>query len=113
MQILDKNDPNYRYGPHGTSEITGYEYKGTSNCTFEELQTYVEDYWNGEYSLVGNNCQHFAGGLTTLLSNNCAEIRAYRPKRKRDVVLPDNLVAYFEQITTEDNDGPAIHQMKL
>ena len=98
-QILDKNDPKYKYGPHGTGTVNKREYMGTSDCTYGELQTFVQDR-NRKYNVFTNNCQHFASGLITILSNNCAKIRAYRPQRKRDTAIPDDLAAYFSQITT-------------
>jgi hypothetical protein len=92
VQVLDNNDPHYKYTREG-----GIVYKqGTSGCTYQELKTYVQDYWNADYSLCDNNCQDFARGLLQLLASNCSKIRDLSQQNAR---LPQNLVTYFGQIT--------------
>ena len=109
LQVLDKNDPVYKYGPRGDSQITKYDQEGTSDCTYEELKKYVQEYWNGDYDVCDHNCQDFARGLLRLLSSNCAQIRALPQKKKRDASLSPDLAAYFRQITvgncTVDDDS--------
>jgi hypothetical protein len=92
VQVLDNNDPYYKY-----AREKGEVYrKETSDCTYQELKTYVQDYWNADYSLCDNNCQDFARGLLQLLATNCSKIRALSQQNGR---LPQNLVTYFGQIT--------------
>ena len=78
LQVLDKNDPVYKYGPRGNSNITKYDRVATSDCTYEELKMYMQ-YWKGDYHVCDHNCQDFARGLLRLLSSNCANFGGMHP----------------------------------
>ena len=56
-QILDISDPEYKY--IGDRNVKYYTNGGTSYCTYDEAVLFVNS-WADKYSLVFNNCQHFA-----------------------------------------------------
>ena len=73
LQELDVNDPNYKYGP-GREKVGSEELRGSSSCTRDQIIRF-KDEWieaNPDYSLVFNNCQHFAEALLRELENNCS-----------------------------------------
>lgn len=62
VQILDKNDPNYKY----RSTSVSFENVGTSTCTYEGVMIFTNK-WSKKYSLFTKNCQHFAKLLSEYL----------------------------------------------
>ena len=64
VQILDVNDPNYKY--KDGSDVR-YEEKGTSQCTYEQTLPFTKA-WSKRYNVLTNNCQHFAGKFAEYLT---------------------------------------------
>ena len=64
VQIFDVNDPNYKY--KDGSDVR-YEEKGTSHCTYEQTLSFTNA-WSKSYSLLTNNCQHFAAKFAEYLT---------------------------------------------
>ena len=65
-QILDINDPNYKYLNGRSLNSKGIESVGSSYCSRDDVLEFL-DSWNEEYSVSHNNCQHFAKALQTAL----------------------------------------------
>ena len=67
VQILDLNDPDYKY----KYTSVDFEVKGASQCTYDQTLHYT-DSWTTKYSLFNNNCQHFANLFSEyLLTARC------------------------------------------
>ena len=85
VQVLDIADPIYKYA--GGRDVKRTEIVGSSSCTMEDANTFVE-YWRNdkEYNLITNNCQDFACALQdTLLYGPCAQSRKRRQVDNSDL----------------------------
>ena len=63
VQILDLNDPNYKY----QNKTVKYTNKGASECRYNETLIFTNK-WSSKYRLFTNNCQHFARALSEYLT---------------------------------------------
>jgi len=68
-QVLDINDPNYKYN-RPTERVTSMTYQGESSCTYAEALAFSNNF-EQRYCLCTNNCQHFAKGMITWLLSGC------------------------------------------
>ena len=85
VQVLDIADPIYKYA--GGRDVKSIEPVGSSSCTMEDANLFVEHWRNDEeYSLIFNNCQDFASALQdTLLHSPCAQSRKRRQVDNSDL----------------------------
>ena len=90
VQILDLNDPNYKYK---NKEVT-YTKSGVSKCTYDETLSLTKQL-SPNYDIRSNNCQHFARDFSKLLKN------APCGSRKRQST---NLDEYAEEVIDECTD---------
>ena len=90
VQILDLNDPNYKYK---NKEVT-YTQSGVSECTYDETLPFTKQ-WSLKYNILTNNCQHFAREFSKYLKN------AQCGSRKRQST---NLDEYAEEVIDECTD---------
>ena len=71
LQILDVNDPNYKYNREkGLRSIKSRTFVGTSFCSYDAALFYALNF-NKRYGICSNNCQHFAKGLQQWLLSGC------------------------------------------
>ena len=105
-QILDINDPNYKYDrPEESSLIKSVTSVGNSSCTYDQVLIFINDF-DKRYRLCSNNCQHFAKGLQQWLLNDCTyPTKTYctyptncRVKRETN----DTVSEYFAMISQEE-----------
>ena len=92
-RIQDPNDPNYEYRPDGRS-TTGNIYVGDSSCTYEQVSEYLKMWNSDDYCLCTYNCQDFARGLGTYLTNDCK-----KTSRKRSSSSDDEFAKYIFSIS--------------
>ena len=109
-QVLDRNEPltpyGYKYRPGGPDEVTSYNHVGDSDCTYEEVMVFVNDFYN-RYCACTHNCQDFAQGLQRwLVTDNCNRVRSRVGRRQTET---EDLSKYFAQISFHDcNSGIAL-----
>ena len=64
VQILDLNDPNYKYK---NKEVT-YTLSGVSECTYNETLSFTKQ-WSLKFNILTHNCQYFAREFSKYLQN--------------------------------------------
>ena len=102
VQILDINDPNYKYNrPSERKGIKSITLQGRSSCTYEQALPFLNNF-ELRYRLCTNNCQHFAKGLLTWLLNDCS----YRGKR---LTNETQLSEHFAMISHEPCPTSSTH----
>ena len=94
VQILDINDPDYKYRRQ-SEPVNSITQIGSSSCTYDQALAYANDF-NRRYCLCTNNCQHFAQGLSKWLQDDCI----YRGKRQ----INETLSEYFTEISQQHCD---------
>lgn len=73
LQILDINDPNYKYKEVGTLNKNGIRTVGESYCTWQDATKVARMWENKKYNLFTNNCKHFSDILKSFLTSSmCA-----------------------------------------
>ena len=95
-RIQDPNDPNYEYrrcSERGRS-ITDIKYLGASSCTYEQVTDYLRIWKSDDFRLCSHNCQDFARGLGTYLTNDCK-----KSSRKRSSPSDDEFAEYIFSIS--------------
>ena len=81
VQILDIDDPNYKYLNNRGLINERLEDVGESDCTWMQVQVII-DTFNKVYELDGNNCQDFAMQLKNCLTGpECSSARGKRHAR--------------------------------
>ena len=86
-QILDISDPQYKY--IGNRNVKRYTNGGTSYCIYDEAVLFVNS-WADKYSLLFNNCQHFAIALSAYLqSPSCGQQGAQDLKQNTDMLMKE------------------------
>lgn len=84
VQILDINDPDYKYINGRYLNSGGIESVGTSYCTQEDADQFAESWRNKSYNLFIRNCQHFAKAMIVALTEtSCNQPPSRRRRRKR------------------------------
>lgn len=85
VQVLDIADPIYKYA--GGRDVKSTEIVGSSSCTMEDANMFVEFWRNDEeYNLITNNCQDFACALQdVLLHGPCTQSRNRRQVDNNDL----------------------------
>lgn len=85
VQVLDIADPIYKYA--GGRDVKSTEIVGSSSCTMEDANMFVEFWRNDEeYNLITNNCQDFACALQdVLLYGPCTQSRNRRQVDNNDL----------------------------
>lgn len=90
-RVQDPNDPDYEYETR--SESGSPVDCGTSSCTYQQVERFLDIWANKKYSLAFNNCQHFATGLVIYLTGDCTAL----PNSKRQT--DDELAEYISRIS--------------
>ena len=101
VQILDINDPLYKY--KDGKDVTSTEKKGSSQCTWEDATTFCRLFESdGEYEADGRNCQDFAAELLyTLLNDTCASSQR---KRSEQISLEEFVRQLFQNRSCNDTN---------
>ncbi len=86
-RVQDPNDPEYEYrsGNRNTKKTIC---DGQSRCSqYEDVMKVVEVWNDSKYQLCSSNCQDFATGLTSILTNDvdCNQLRAEMAKSNDDL----------------------------
>ena len=106
VQILDLNDPKYKYNGINLD----FENVGTSSCTYEQVLPFINS-WERKYNVLTHNCQHFAMKLSDYLQTaQCSGSR----KRNTDELasFADNLVANCKECCEAvDAEDTAVYVM--
>jgi len=98
-QVLDINDPNYKYN-RPTEHVKSMTYQGKSSCTYDDALKFLNDF-KQRYSLCTNNCQHFARGMITWLLSGCT----YRGKRQSNETMSEYFTMISQDRCNRDNAG--------
>lgn len=110
VQILDLNDPRYKYG----NTVVDFETQGTSECTYDQALIFTYS-WSRRYNLFTHNCQHFASELSRYLMS--AQCRNFNKRDTADLSeFADNLIANCTEcceVEADDNAARAVIPMLL
>lgn len=100
LQILDINDPDYKYINDREINKRGIETIGPSYCSREDASMFLTMWRSSRYKVNGNNCQDFAQAFAVFLSGSggCNQPPSSRKKRQAD---DDDLGAYIDSILTD------------
>ena len=83
IQILDVNDPMYKYRNNQNINSGGITIEGNSYCTWEDASMFVEQY-DDNYNVLLNNCHDFVDGLLEMLTTtSCAEQQSFKKREDR------------------------------
>ena len=106
VQILDINDPDYKYINGRSLNSNGIETVGRSYCTQADADQFASIY-DDRYSLNSNNCQHFTIALQEhLLRTSCNQPPSTRGKRQgADLVNEINAILTNCSIVCCDDDN--------
>ena len=80
VEILDNNDPDYKYKDNKFINRRDFTNVGSSFCTWEETTTFINTWSNMKYKLLTQNCQHFVTALQRyLITGICAQPHSSSP----------------------------------
>lgn len=84
VQILDINDPDYKYINNREINSEGITNEGYGHCTWVDATVFTSMWKQEDYGLITNNCQHFAAALKKFLTTGtCAELPSRRQRQDR------------------------------
>lgn len=83
VQILDNNDPDYKYINGRELNSGGIESIGTSSCTTEEANQFADTWRSKNYYLIFQDCQRFASAMKKYLTESPCSSRSPTGRKKR------------------------------
>ena len=106
VQILDLNDPDYKYD----GITVEFETAGSNSCTYGQVLPFTMS-WGRRYSIRKHNCQHFASKLAEYLKT--AQCSGSRKRNTEELTaFADNLVFNCtECCEVADTEGTAVQVM--
>jgi hypothetical protein len=84
LQILDINDPNYKYINGQNLNSGGIETIGRSYCSQNSAVYFATEWANEEYNVLTTNCQHFASAMDDYLRNGPCNVPMQGRKKRQD-----------------------------
>ena len=112
VQILDVNDPDYKYRNNQNINSGGINNAGNGYCTWEAATMFTQMWKKEDYQLDSNNCQHFADALKKLLTTgSCAQQQSLKKREDRmnqlqqeiDAILTDcNVICCYNDAQTSN-----------
>ena len=98
LQILDINDPDYKYINGRNLNNRGIETLGTSYCSREDASMFLEMWRNSEYNVNGRNCQDFAEQYFAIFLTGTDPQGCNNPPSKRKKRQASDLRAYINSV---------------
>ena len=114
VQILDVNDPDYKYFKNRGINENGILLKGHSYCTWLDTTLFVARWKSDDYELFVRNCDKFATAMQQYLTHGICSQPRIRKRQDRynfleyeiDVIFKDcSLVCCYNSTTTSGGSG--------
>ena len=123
VQILDVNDPDYKYLNQRNITRNGIQNVGHSYCTWLDTTLFAERWQKGDHNLFTRKCEKFPTALLWYLTHGICSTPRIPPKRQDryglleieiDGIFKDcNLVCCYETTTTGVNGSRATFKVNI